>query len=117
MGNEGEEAPLVGSHSAAVLAGGGQGMQLLQAPLLAVVLLEGLYGPVNHLHLRTIQGPRNVLLGRLCTTSITAISSNSIGGCLTLKCDVLEEVCRAVADCSNTALGLALYDMPKAEFL
>lgn len=78
MGDEGEQAPLVGSHSAAVLAGGGQGMQLLQAPLLAVVLLEGLYGPLNHLHLCTIQGPRDVLLGRLCTTSMIAISYKSI---------------------------------------
>lgn len=81
MGDEGEQAPLVGSHGAAVLARGGQGMQLLQAPLLAVVLLEGLYGPVYHLHLCTFQGPRDVLLGCLCTTSMIAISTASVWGC------------------------------------
>lgn len=80
MGNEGEQAPLVGSHGAAVLARGGQGMQLLQAALLAVVLLEGLHGSVDQLHLGTIQGAGDVLLGRLRTTSTIAISNSSTWG-------------------------------------
>lgn len=62
LGNQGQEAPAIGDDCATVFAGVWQAMQVFQAALQDVLLVQSLHGSVNLLHLCWVQGACDVLL-------------------------------------------------------